>query len=256
MRRTVIIGIAAIGSVVVGLLAFRSWITASPRPVGIDEAVDRYRQSTSTTLPGDEALAMPAAGVYVYNTSGDESVDALGGDSHSYPAVTAMAVAPEACGYRLTWTPLDGRTDSWLLCVQGSGVALTASTTEHEFFRQSDREEFVCDPGAWWLPPAGITAWTATCRTPDRVSTRAGRVVATELVDVGGVSQPAVHVRFDDVLSAGSTGTSTSDFWLDPRTGLVLRQRSDAHTSNESVLGRVAFHEEIELLLRAVDPRT
>lgn len=167
-----------------------------------------------------------------------------------------MTVAGEGCGFRITWTPVVGRTESSLLCPTGDGIEIVDSTTAHEFFRQSDEERFECDPGAWWLPPPAVTSWTTTCRTGDRVSTRAGRVVGDETVRVGGRSVPSVHVRYDDVLSAGSTGTTTSDVWLTPDTGLVLRQHNEAATSNETPIGVVRFTETLDLALLALEPRS
>jgi len=240
--------------VVGGGIAVRVWLTTDPRAVTVGETVDRYRETSTEKAPG-ASLRAPDAGVYVYDTSGFESVDALGGDRHDYPAETAMTVVAEGCGFRVTWTPLEERTDSSLVCQQGDGLVVVESTTAHAFFRQSDEEHFVCDEGAWWLPPPGVAAWTTVCRTPDRVSTRSALVVGTEVVSVGGHAVDAVHLRFDDVLSSGSTGTTTSDVWLDRATGLVLKQHNDAETKNDSVLGVVVFKEEIDLTLRALDPQ-
>jgi hypothetical protein len=198
---------------------------------------------------------MPEAGVYVYDTAGQESIDALGGDTHTYPAETTMTVTAEGCGFRASWTPVSGRTESSLVCVEGGGLAIRDSTTAHEFFRQSDEVTFVCDSGAWWLPPVGTTDWTTTCRTADRVSTRAGRLIGTETLTIGGEPRPSIHVRYDDVLSAGSSGTTTSDLWLDPGTGLVMKQHNEADTNNESVIGHVVFRERLDLALRSFTPR-
>ena len=253
-RTVLAVCVVVVGLVAVGLVAVHAWLTAAPRAVGVDETIDRYRHSSTTaTTVGD---TQPVAGVYEYDTSGSESVDALGGDAHSYPPGTALTVTGEGCGYRITWTPLEGRLESSLLCGDHGGLALVESTTSHEFFRQSDEERFVCDPGAWWLPPTGVTSWTARCRSGDRVSTRSGRVIGPETVRVGTTDHAAVHIRYDDVLSEGSTGTTTSDLWLDPGTGLILRESNQADTRNDSVIGPVTFHERLDLTLRSLEPRT
>jgi hypothetical protein len=246
--------ILAVGVLAVGVLTLRAWLAAPPRVVGLEETIDRYRQSTTTATT--TGAAQPVAGVYEYDTSGEESIDALGGDVHHYPPGTAMTITAEGCGYRMTWAPLEGRIESSLLCPEHGGVALVASTTGHEFFRQSDQEEFVCDPGAWWLPPPGVTTWTARCSSDDRVSTRSGQLIGFESVRVGAMEQSSVHIRYDDILSQGSTGTTTSDLWLDPQTGLVLRESNQADTRNDSVIGPVAFHERIDLTLRSLGPHT
>ena len=254
VRKFLGLGAALFAVLVVGGIAVRTWLRAAPGAVGITETVDRYRQQSSSG-PSQAGRRMPEPGAYVYDTSGTESVDALGGDAHQYPNTTAMTVVAEGCGYRITWAPLEGRLDDSLVCPRDGGLEVRASTTLHEFFRRSDQEDFTCDPGAWWLPPPGTKAWTATCRTADRVSTRSGRVVGVESIQVGTQQRPAIHVHYDDVLSAGSSGTTTSDLWLDQDSGLVLKQHSEAETRNETVIGVVVFRERIDLVLRSLEPQ-
>lgn len=241
-----------------GAIAVRMWLTAPARTIGVAETVDRFRQSSTSTSSNPSSTRhprAPVAGVYVYDTAGQESIDALGGDTHTYPSETAMTVTAEGCGFRVTWAPLSGRSESSLLCPQDGGVAIEESTTAHEFLRQSDTEHFTCDPGAWWLPPPGTSAWTTVCRTADRVSTRSAHRLGTETLVIGGEPRDAIHIRYDDVLSAGSSGTTTSDLWLDPETGLVLKQHNEADTSNDSVIGTVVFREHLDLTLRSGSPQ-
>ena len=257
-RRWIIAGLVVVTVVIGGAIGLRMWLTAPARTIGVSETVDRFRQSggsTNSTGSSTPRPQAPADGVYVYDTAGQESVDALGGDTHTYPSDTARTVTAEGCGYRITWAPLSGRSESSLLCLRDGGVAIAESTTAHEFLRQSDEEHFACDAGAWWLPPAGTTTWTTICRTADRVSTRSAHVLATETLVIGGQSRDAIHVRYDDVLSAGSTGTTTSDLWLDRETGLVLKQHNEADTRNDSVIGVVVFRERLDLTLRSVTPQ-
>lgn len=250
------VGVAVI-VLVATAVGVRWWLTAPARTIGVTETVDRFRDESSgsptSRAPG---LRAPVPGVYVYDTSGEESIDALGGDTHPYPAETAMTVTSEGCGFRVTWTPLEGRSESSLVCPEHGGLAIRESTTAHEFLRQSDEEHFVCDAGAWWLPPPDTTAWTTVCQTADRVSTRSARVIAVESVTVGDQPRDAIHLRYDDVLSAGSIGTTTSELWIDRETGMVLKQHNEAQTRNESVIGTVEFRERLDLTLRSVTPQT
>jgi hypothetical protein len=255
-RRWIVAGVV-VTVVIASAIGFRMWLTAPPRIIGLTETLERFREPGPSTSPGPSAplLQAPAPGVYVYDTAGQESIDALGGDTHTYPAETAMTVKVEGCGYRLTWAPLAGRTESWLLCPRDGGVAIVETTTAHEFLRQSDEEHFTCDPGAWWLPPPGTTSWTTVCRTSDRVSTRSARVLPSETLVVGREPRDVVRVRYDDVLSAGSTGTTSWDLWLDRTTGLVLVEHIEADTRNDSVIGVVNFREHLDLTLRSVTPQ-
>ena len=61
-----------------------------------------------------------------------ESIDVLGGDSHTYPAETALTVMTEGCGVRMTWKPLAGRSESWLVCpLDGGWVSLARTACIH-----------------------------------------------------------------------------------------------------------------------------
>ena len=66
----------------------------------------------------------------------------------------------------------------------------------------------------------------------------------------------AVHVRFEDTVSGSSTGTSTTDWWLDASTGLVLREHATTETGNDTPIGHVTFHETIDMALTSLTPQT
>ena len=134
----------------------------------------RRRRRPSTSFREASQGSAPVDGVYVYDTKGSESVDVLGGDSHTYPAVTALTVMTEGCGLRMTWKPLAGRAESWLVCPAGGGLDVPRTSSVHSFFRQTYDTAFVCQ-GSWWVPPPGTTTWTSSCANTDRTATRTGQ---------------------------------------------------------------------------------
>ena len=249
---------AAVAVLVVGGgLGFRAWLTAAPKHVTVGEAVDRYRSSASESSSSvAPAIGLPAPGVYVYTTDGREKVDALGGDTHNYPSPTTITVTSTGCGYHLSWMPVTGRADTTDVCRSAEGFVIATVVNAHEFFHISQAETFTCAPGSWWLPPAGTTQWTSSCRSDGgRLTERVAHVVGTESVSVGGESRAAVHVRWDDTVTGSSTGSSASDLWLDPSTGLPLRETSTASTGNDTVIGHVTFDERIDLTLTSMAPQ-
>lgn len=255
-RRWLVIAVAAVFAIVAGVVGFRVWLRQPPERVSVGQAVDRYRSTTDATAPL-QAVGAPAPGVYVYGTDGHETVDALGGDTHTYPPETTIIVTPTDCGFRMSWIPLSGRSDMTDVCRSGGGLVATTVVNSHEFFRISQDEHFTWDAGSWWLPPSGVTQWTSTSRSDGgRTTVRTGRVLATENVQVGSATRSAVHVRFDDTVTGSSTGTSSTDLWLDPSTGLPLRETSTAATGNDTVVGHVTFSETIDLRLVSTKPQT
>lgn len=249
--------LAVLVLVAAALGAAKAWLGAEPSAVTVDESVDRFRSSTTTPegTVAPRSLQPIRAGVYVYATRGEESVDALGGDVHRYPTETGIIVTRTSCGYDLQWSPLDGRFDRFNLCVSRGGVLSQGDVAHHTFFRIAQEENFTCANPAWWLPPVGTTSWTTRCRSGFRVSNQVGKVVGTESMTVGGERRTAVHVRYDDTLSGGSTGSSTRDLWVDSESGLLLRMRHLSSTVNSTSIGKVTFHETIDLRLTSTEPR-
>jgi hypothetical protein len=250
-RRRRWIALTIAGSIVVVavgvVIGVRSWLTAEPREVGVEETVESFRDDAEQVTALD--------GVYVYDTTGTESIDVLGGDSHTYPAETALTVTTEGCGVRMTWKPLAGRSESWLVCPLNGGWVTPRTNSVHSFFRQTYDTAFVCDTDTWWAPPQGMSSWTSSCGNADRTSTRTGRIVGVEPYVIDGETRDAVHAEWLDSLSRGSDGTVATDIWIDTETGLMLGQRVTTHSHNDSVVGKVAFEEQLALHLRSLVPK-
>ena len=135
--------VVAVGAVVAWNLLFSD----STRALGVDEAVERFRSSTTvagsgptvatnptttvaaTTIPASTTTlpprTTPTLGVYVYATTGDEAIDALTGVHHTYPAQTTITVVPGGCGVQLRWAPLVERYEQWDECPSPDGGLAT-----------------------------------------------------------------------------------------------------------------------------------
>ena len=79
------------------------------------DPLKRYatRESAAHRTPGSIGL-----GLYIVR----EIVVAKGG---------TVTVTSEGCGFRVAWTPLEGRTESSLVCPERGGLAIRKSTTAH-----------------------------------------------------------------------------------------------------------------------------
>ena len=108
------------------LAGFAAWYfvfrdVAEPTTVG--EAVTNFRSETDKT-PGPSPVP---TGVYVYATSGFEKTDALTGVTHHYPPRSTITVTKGACGVRMRWDVLKGRSTTWTFCIGSDGWVMTAS---------------------------------------------------------------------------------------------------------------------------------
>jgi hypothetical protein len=227
-------------------------------PVTVAQAVADFREQGEAAEPSaNETSSIQEEGVYVYATTGSETVDALSGARHPYPAQTTVTVTQEGCGLRTIWRPLEQRTDDGITCVQSDQLLVDRFITSHEFFQKRDRRDFRCEAGTLLMPvrPATGQKWTMHCRSEDTTSVSRGEVIGVEDLDVGGRKVSTVHVRLVSTLRGDSNGTRSADAWLLPSNGLMVRTIARARISARSVLGNVHYAEDYELNLTSLDPR-
>jgi hypothetical protein len=240
--------------------------------VDADSALDNYRASTTSeptdaTEPTPDTAAstsvaptpvpeLPAPGVYAYATTGTESVDALGGASHDYPAETYLTVTGDGCGVRLRWDLLEERRDEWALCADERGVWLQPDTVDwHAFFGQGELVTTDCTDPALIVPqpapgatPLAPTAMTCTRR--DGVWNHEWQVLGTESQQVAGQTVLTVHSRLSIEID---TETTVIDWWMTP-SGLPVLMTSSKESSTETVAGTIVYRETYMAELVSLEP--
>jgi hypothetical protein len=221
-------------------------------PASIDEALAAYRaqaESGPTAIP---------PGVYVYTTEGSESVDALGGTTHEYPASSTITVARADCGTALRWDVLRGRSTTWTQCTAPDGGESLARVDEtHRFFGRTERTDYACaDTTARPATAEPGATWEVSCRTPKGIVERGtGTVVSHERLRVGESSVPVTRLRFDTSFSGTTSGSTTREMWVERETGLPVRVVLRSTTVNPSLLGDVTYRERVQLDLVSLTPR-
>lgn len=296
-----IVGVVVVAAGVIGGVLW--WLKSDQaRPVAVDDVLADFRASASSTTtttaagadttPGSADTTMPPAtsdgsatsaaadttvaatsttqpaalpiGVYVYTTTGDEGVDALGGDEHPYPATTTMTVtnSGEGC-VMIRWDALEQRWDQAQYCWQADGWHLTARTTFHSFFQQSDERGFTCTPQSLQLPadPAAGATFTASCDSPGTGQSGAsgeditGTVVGFEQLQVGDEMVDTVHVKYDTAITGQSAGDDTVERWYARDAPMLLvREVRSGVTNSETAVGTVRYDEQYELMLQDLAP--
>jgi len=261
MRRKTLIVIASVGAFLVAALLFvRAWLVRDDtEPVSLDKVVQDYRGDTSTaaatTLPAD--VKIPQQGVYTYTTKGSEQTQLLGTSKHEYPNPTTIAIRATDCGYRQTWTALDKRIEEWTFCKRPDGLQPQSFRDVHSFYGRDDDRTYECTGGLFPLT-AGAGEQTFTCKTDSTTRSDRVRVVGREAVKVDGTTVDAIHLR-DRVTLTGSTTTQTpgtTDWWLDPETGLPIRVRVAIEDKSDTPIGKQAEYEEsFDLQLQSLQPQ-
>jgi len=214
-----------------------------------------------SAAPPTTELARPIAtlvepGVYVYGTSGFESIDALSGVRHDYPAETTITVIVEGCGVLLRWDALQERSEEFRLCLTPAGIELqTQSLQYHEFFDQETPETVVCDVPVLLVPVVNEPPEPVAqiCTIEDRPWLPVWEVLEPDVRDVDGESVDVRHVRMTIDDNDHNFEHYVADWLLAP-SGLPIELSVLKQSRSSSVVGDVVYDEVVELALVSVDP--
>ena len=133
--------ILALGGLATGLIVVVGWLMFRDTTTCVAARVARAH----STVRLDHARGVP--GAYRHRPGGFEEVDALSGGRHEYPAETFMTIALSECGSVVRWSGDSvgcSRRALDLLEHCGSNLAVTASSTCHEWFGVANLEEEIC----------------------------------------------------------------------------------------------------------------
>ena len=230
----VVVAGAALAAAVAGGLFLRD----SARPASVTAALRLFREENPGPT-GDE-------GVYLYDTTGGESLDVLGGVTHRYPATTTIALTRAGCGARLRWQALTERSTTWVLCRSSHGIVERSSDEVHDFFGKLDRTDYRCSSGA---------RGAFTCVSPHGREHGVAVDVGHETIAVGDTRVDTVHIRTTAQISGGDRGTETVDWWITPSTAAPVRVAFASRTSRkEPIIGAAHYRERAELRLVSLAP--
>ncbi len=241
----------AVGATLAVAAAAGAWFVATREnttAASVDDALTRYRNQSGAV----ETSIAP--GVYVYATSGSESISALGGREHAYPERSTITVTGGGCGMTLRWDVLEHRSSTFEICDDGSRLGAWSET--HRFVGRDDVTEWRCQAAAW-LPAARDPGATSEVRCASDDSRQDGTttVVGSETVRVGGVPVDVVRLRVATRQSGGARGPTVEERWLERETGLPVRIAYRVATLNASLIGDVRFEERFTLRLVSLEPR-
>ncbi|HET9438353.1 MAG TPA: hypothetical protein VFO64_09125 [Gaiellaceae bacterium] len=249
MRRA---GLIAAGSACVLAAAAAVWLVAlrdTTAPVGVDDAVERFREDTT---PGDSPVP---AGVYVYATEGYEKTDALHGVAHRYPQRSTIAVAAADCGVRLTWRVLEGRSTEWTYCVTDEGWELRSQDERHTFFGRTERTTYVCEDTPIRRFDVDATFWNGSCGTGSTEEDVTVAMWGFEPQEVRGRLVETEHVSKESAFRGEIRGTARHDLWFEAESGVPVKVFMVSRTTTASPIGDVGYEERVTLTLLSLEPR-
>jgi hypothetical protein len=231
----------AVAGVATWYLVFRD--VAEPATVG--EAVTSFREH-----PGNGSPVPP--GVYVYETRGLETTDALTGVTHRYPSRTTLTVTGDQCGFQLRWSVLKGRSSAWSFCIDGGSWKLLSQDERHTFFGRTEHTNYSCPDFPFWSTTASSTY---TCTTANATERGVRHIAPGPRVRVGQRLVRTILVRRTSTFTGAIRGSSRYDFVLDRRSGIPVRVVMESKTTNDSPVGAVHYEEHVVLRLTSPTPR-
>ena len=237
----------ALGALAVWWFALRD----TTEPVSDEKAVAGFRSETDAA---SAETGLPEPGVYVYRATGGESVAALIGSEHTYPAKLTVTVLHAGCGFVLRWEFLRGRSTEREYCPAAGGLELRRQTEIHTFFGREETTDYRCEPGSLARPAAG-TSFGWSCSTGTTTEVAEGKVVGAETLTVAGVAVETVRLRAETRLTGVTRGTGGVEVWLENATGLPVRQITWNDNVTKSAIGDVRYQERYELELTSLEPR-
>lgn len=221
------------------------------RPVGVSEAVGDFRHGEHATAP-----PLPAAGVYVYETTGHERVNRLG-IRRAYPAVTTRTVRAFSCGYEERVRIFREHTETYTVCPEGTDVRDTAFGTALSYYFVTSRASLDCGRGGTRVGAGLVPGTTATyeCSGEGVSATVNVTYHGPHVVAVEGSYVPCRRVTVTTLLRGSTAGGANRALCTDERTGLVLAEkRSVGIVTRDRFVGRVTYTEEAEFRIRSLVP--
>lgn len=262
----VVLGVVAYSQLRPYLFSTASNTTLSPQEVRnhfldhvstttVQVAVSDAPTETASSVPVvDIGPTLPRFGIYVYDTAGGDSVDALKGQRHIYPATTTITIVPFGCGVLARWDVLKARWQESQRCVVGHSISLSTHTTHDEFFGRGQTDTYECTGDGRPVNVPINASFSYVCTQAGATDVYSGVVVGTESLLVGGITVHTLHVRVS-IDSGTPTDSQVTDSWFQIGTDLLIAQVTTNATSNSSVVGVVHYEEQYELHLRSLDPQ-
>ena len=210
---------------------------------------DAATPTTSTTVPTGPTFAAPEPGVYAYGTTGSARLNAAGA-SHEYPDTTyAILTYGDGCRWSVEHDMVKEVTDQLDFCWQGDQLDLLRWKLDRTFLNVTYTLDFACQ-GARLLPAAVEAAQFNCSSSEGDTASGAIQYAGAEVVDVGGSQVTAQRIVITGELSGSMRGTFELSMWLDPATGLRLKEQRQM----DARAGFSQYSEEGQFVLLSLQP--
>jgi hypothetical protein len=206
------------------------------------------------------AFTKPAAGVYVYATTGYEKVS-IGGSRHDYPKETYAAVRQQAgCQWESEHRVIEEHVETARYCGKPNVLEFLSSTAAISFFGQTETRTVTCNPPETTVqigdPVGARRQYVCTMDGAGSRITETVTYLGRETLPIGGIPVESFHVVVDGTQHGEAEGTSRFEVWVHPTTGLVLRNVSNVQSRSKAFGTTVEYTQEASHTLKSLTPAT
>lgn len=224
---------------------------AQPAPAGASESPPAPAGAAAA------ALALPAEGVWTYETAGGETLS-LGGARHDYPEQTFLVVEHAGgCGWTADHRIVEEHRVKATYCTQDADLLAVRYQSWITFYGSTVESDYSCDRGVRGRAAdiAG-TIHTGQCTDGETTTTDRLESLGTETIAIGGVTVEALRYRMTSELRGEVEGESRQEIWLHPDTALPLRIERFTRSEADEFGARVTYTEDATFQLASLTPRT
>lgn len=267
-----LVAVAVVGG---GLIAAGLYLTLrdNARPVTVDEA----RERTTTTAadgaaddgPGsdDGGPPRPAAGVYLYEGSGSESLSTPPLSQSQGPEMPATVEHHDGGCWSLRVDLSSNHWQRWDYCPEGDDLVETGGESWQRWMigttAITNLSTFECDAGSVVLPAERSTdqEWDARCTGTNEavegttVSQGPYRYVGEETAEVDGGEVVTLRFTQERTMSGSQRGDERVEVWLDADTGLLVRLEREVEVRSDTPIGESTYTESARFQLTSLDPQ-
>ena len=227
-----------------------STASAESAPVGVVAA-----PPASDPLGAPNGPARPAPGVYAFTTTGTEQ---LGATQRSYPSTTyAIVELGDGCKWSFDHQVLREHTDRYTGCNTATS-SLTGWVMHREFLGVSVDKDYACTGDALVdgarAPGSAISIECQVAGDDEHISMRLQDLGQAEVV-IGGQAVTAAHISGTADMTGYATGTATLELWLDPVSGLRLREIRSVDAQVDEKVTTNRYTEQAEFMLQSLTPQ-
>lgn len=202
-----------------------------------DGALAEFRAKAVPDAPA--APGVPAAGVYRYRATGEESAGSgVLSASRPLPAEALYIITPREGGYHEDLRLSEEHVEEADFLVGERGVSATWRRTKVTFLGIGTDDRDAVEPPSFDHPTTGFRvgrSWTGAYRLGDDLTVRyTGRITGRETAELDGRRIPVYVIRTDSTFAGSTPGSRTDVLRWSPELSLPVRWSIEQETGGDA----------------------